>query len=84
MCTVPLPPGVNPIAVDKYIITCHRVRGEMHKGFWCVKLRAGDYLKDLGVDGRIILNWVFYTWDGAWTGLILLRVRTGGVLFCMG
>ena len=24
VCTVPLPPGVNPIAVDKYIINVHR------------------------------------------------------------
>ena len=25
VCTVPLPPGVNPIAVDKYIIYTHFV-----------------------------------------------------------
>ena len=24
VCTVPLPPGVNPIAVDKYIISYHK------------------------------------------------------------
>jgi len=35
VCTVPLPPGVNPIAVDKYIISYHiwkNIQGD-HKFF---------------------------------------------------
>jgi len=32
-----------------------------------------------GVDGRIILKRTLKKWDGeAWTGLIWLRIRTGG------
>jgi hypothetical protein len=41
--------------------------------------RRGAY-RDLGLDGRIILNWIFKKWDRAWTGLIWLRIGTGGGL----
>ena len=35
-------------------------------------------MEDLRVDGRI-LKWIFKQWDGeAWTGLLLLRIGTGG------
>jgi len=39
-------------------------RGEVHTGFWWGNLRERIYLEDLGVDGRIILKWVFRKWDG--------------------
>jgi len=38
-----------------------------------------DALKDPGLDGRIILRWTFRKWGvEAWTGLIWLRIGTGG------
>jgi hypothetical protein len=55
-------------------------RGDVHTGFWWGDLREGDLLEDAGVDGRMISKWIFKTWDGAWTGLIWLRIRTGGGL----
>jgi hypothetical protein len=49
--------------------------------FWWGELREGNHLEDPGVDGRIIFNWIFKKWDGgAWTGLIWLRIGTGGGL----
>jgi hypothetical protein len=40
-------------------------------------------LKDPGVDGMLILKWLFNKWDGAWTGFIWLRIGTGAVLLFM-
>jgi len=34
-------------------------RKEAYTGFWWGNLRERDHLKDPGVDGRIILRWIF-------------------------
>jgi len=45
-------------------------RGEWCTGVWWGNLREKDHLEDLGIDGKIILRWLFRKWDvRVWTGL---------------
>jgi hypothetical protein len=54
-------------------------RGEVYTGFWWGNLRETDHMEDPGVDGKIILIWIFRKWDGEpWNGSIWLRTGTGG------
>jgi hypothetical protein len=53
-------------------------RGEVHTGFWWGNLRERDHSEDPGIDGRIILRWIFRQWDGGymdWTDLAQYRDR---------
>ena len=38
-------------------------RGETYTGFWWGDLRERDHLGEPGVDGRIILRWIYRKWD---------------------
>jgi len=57
-------------------------RGEAYAEFLWGNLRERDHLGDPGVDGRIILRWLFGKWVvGTWTGSIWPRIGTcGGIL----
>jgi hypothetical protein len=46
------------------------------------KSEKRGHLEDPGIDGRIILRYIFRKWDvGAWTGSMWFRIRTGGEHF---
>ena len=54
-------------------------RAEAYTGFWWGNRRARPHWGDVGVDGRIILKWIFMKRDvGVWTGSNWLRIGTGG------
>jgi len=51
----------------------------VYTGFQCVNLRERDHSVDPGVDGRIILRWIFWKLDiRVRIGLIWLRIGMGG------
>jgi len=53
-------------------------RGEVCSRFWWVILRERDHLEGPGIDGRLMLRWIFRRWNGgAWTGSCWLRIGTG-------
>jgi hypothetical protein len=57
--------------------------GEVHTLFWWGDPRERDHLKDLAVDGSIVLKLIFKKWDGeALTGLIWLRIGADGGRLC--
>jgi len=48
----------------------------VYTGFWWANLRVRDHLEDPGVDGRMIVRWVFRKWDGGgWDWIDLAQDR---------
>jgi len=44
-------------------------------------MEVGDHFEDIGVDGSIILKWIFNKWEWReWAGLIWLYTGTSGGL----
>jgi hypothetical protein len=54
----------------------------MHTIFWLENLKGRDLSENLGVDGRIILEWIFgkYGRKVWWTGCIWVRIGSSGGL----
>jgi hypothetical protein len=53
-------------------------RGEVFAGFWWENLRERGNVVDPGVDGKMILSWIFgKCYVGVWTGSTWLRIGTG-------
>jgi hypothetical protein len=65
---------------NKMVGPCSMYGGaEVCTGFWRGNLRERDHLEDQGMDGRIILRWIFWKWHlGSWTESIWLRIGIGG------
>jgi hypothetical protein len=49
--------------------------------FCLENLKGRNHTADLGVDGRILLEWILQKYDGkVWTGMIWHRIETSGRL----
>jgi hypothetical protein len=54
-------------------------KGEAYAGFQWGNLKERDHLGGPGIDGRIILRWIFRKWDvEAWTRSSWFGIGTGG------
>ena len=56
---------------------------KVHTGFWWGDLSGRGHLEDMGVEGMIILQWTFKTWDCPGTGFIWLGIGGNGGFFLM-
>ena len=49
----------------------------MRGWFWWGNLRERNHLEELGIDGKIILQWIFKKWDGGVTDWIDVSQDSG-------
>jgi hypothetical protein len=57
------------------------MRYEMHTEVWLESLKGRDNMEGLGIDERILLEWILVKWGGkVWTGFIWIRIGTAGGL----
>jgi hypothetical protein len=75
LCLPPIFSG-NQIKKKEMSCACGKYWGEVHRKFRWENLRK----RDLGIDARIMLKRIFKNCCRAWTGLLWLRIRTGGGL----
>jgi hypothetical protein len=51
----------------------------MHRIFWLGDLKERSHLEDLGIDGKIISEWISVKYSGkVWTGCIWLKIGASG------
>jgi len=74
-----LKPSEIPLPFLFFTKVVHMWEGRGVQGFWWGNLRERDHWGDPDADGRIILRWIFRTWEGVvGTGWSWLRIGTGG------
>jgi hypothetical protein len=53
----------------------------MHTKFWLENLKGKDHSEDLGIEGKIILEWILGKLGGkVWPGCIWLKISASGRL----
>ena len=46
----------------------------MYRGYWWVTVREREHCEDIGVDGRIVLEWIFKKFNGEGLCTALMRL----------